>query len=377
MTTYKHYTPQEIQSILEEHEPGVRGKGLKTLAKQHNIKGGHNLIKYWLSKWDGTVKSLEGMGGGDRRSILTDQEKKKHVDRFITKRSKKDAVQYPEVKANIENKTGKDISIQTVRRIGHELGHSSKKVKRLLESEGMFRSPFPYELLLDTEDFKENVAGFRRKCQRVDKNRLVFIDGTGMRSEPRKLRALAPRGTTPRVKAEKHEKYEPRVDMWGAIAYSGPLVCQTLTSQQRKKVVNERTKKKGVKGYTKSLVKKFLKTKLAPKIKELKGVPILCMDKGLAFKEEEVKEAVHDGGATNLQDVWLFPTNTAKFVSPLDNNLWHGLKGRVRARNPATENGTARILQREFMATQSKEIKNYYRHCSLTTRTDPYQDLMD
>src|ERR1700742_4033881 len=84
------------------------------------------------------------MGGGDRRSILTDQEKKKHVDRFITKRSKKDTVQYPEVKANIENKTGKDISIQTVRRIGHELGHSSKKVKRLLESEGMFRSPFPY-----------------------------------------------------------------------------------------------------------------------------------------------------------------------------------------------------------------------------------------
>ena len=81
----------------------------------------------------------------------------------------------------------------------------------------------------------------------MDKNRLVFIDATGMRSEPRKLRALAPRGTTPRVKAEKHEQYEPRVDMWGAIAYSGPLVCQTLTSQQRKKVVNERTKRRVLK----------------------------------------------------------------------------------------------------------------------------------
>ena len=136
-TSYRHYTPQEIQTILEEHEPGVRGKGLKALAKGHKIKGGHNLIKYWLSKWDGTVKSLENVSGGDRRSILTDQEKKKYVDRYITKRSKKDAVQYPEVKAHVENQTGKDISLPTVQRIGHQLGHTLKKVKRLLESEGM------------------------------------------------------------------------------------------------------------------------------------------------------------------------------------------------------------------------------------------------
>ena len=54
------------------------------------------------------------------------------MDQFITKRSKKNAVNYEEVKENIENETGKSISIQTVRRIGHELGHTSKKVKRLL-----------------------------------------------------------------------------------------------------------------------------------------------------------------------------------------------------------------------------------------------------
>ena len=52
--------------------------------------------------------------------------------------------------------------------------------------------------------------------------------------------------------------------MWGAVTYLGPLICQTLTSKQRKKVTNSKTKKKDVKGYTKSLVKKFLKTKLAP-----------------------------------------------------------------------------------------------------------------
>ncbi len=116
---------------------------------------------------------------------------------------------------------------------------------------------------------------------------------------------------------------------------------------------------------------------MAPKIKELKQGPIICMDKGLAFKEEEVKEAIHDGGGTNLCDVWFFPTNTAKFVSPLDNNLWHELKDRVRAQKPATEDSTARTLQRQFMATQPTAIENYYRHCSLTRRSDPYQSLMD
>ena len=73
---YEHYTLQEMQTILEEYQPGVRGKGIKALTKRHNVKGGHNLVKYWLSKWDGTPKSLENLSGGDRRSILTAREEK-------------------------------------------------------------------------------------------------------------------------------------------------------------------------------------------------------------------------------------------------------------------------------------------------------------
>ena len=86
---YEHYTPQEMQTILEEYQPGVRGKGIKALTKRYNVKGGHNLVKYWLSKWDGTPKSLENLSGGDCRSILTEQEKKKYVDRYVTKKAKK------------------------------------------------------------------------------------------------------------------------------------------------------------------------------------------------------------------------------------------------------------------------------------------------
>ena len=53
---------------------------------------------------------------------------------------------------------------------------------------------------------------------------------------------------------------------------------------------------------------KFLKDKLAPKIAdmEVKKV-ILCIDKGLAFKEEEAKEQLRLGGATNVTEVWILP----------------------------------------------------------------------
>ena len=109
-------------------------------------------MKYWLAKWDGTVNSLM-KGSGDLRSILTKKEKKKYVDQFINKSSKKNAVNYEEVKEHVENETNKSISLQTVRRIGREFGHTSKKVKRLLETEGEFFFPILYSFLFRYKKF--------------------------------------------------------------------------------------------------------------------------------------------------------------------------------------------------------------------------------
>jgi hypothetical protein len=202
---------------------------------------------------------------------------------------------------------------------------------------------------IGSEEYRNSVITFRKKCQRVAKNSLVFIDGSGIRSEPRQLTGLAPSGQTPRTTTNKSEKYEPRVDIMGAISFNGPLACETKTSSQRKAIPNPRKRKMGVKGYTKDMVKKFLRNQLAPEIEamETKEV-IVCMDKGLSFKEEEVKEEIRLGGAKNLKDVWILPTNTAKFVSPLDNTLWHSLKERVRARKPKTELGTAKIVKKSL-----------------------------
>lgn len=197
-----------------------------------------------------------------------------------------------------------------------------------------------------------------------------------MRSEPRPLTGLAPSGQTPKTSVEKAEKYEPRVDIMGAISYNGPLACETKTSEQRRTIPNPRLKKIGVKGYTKPMVKNFLRLRLAPKIKAMKVEKvILCMDKGLSFKEEEAKEQLRLGGANNLEAVWILPTNSAKYVSPLDNTLWHSLKQRVRARRPKTEAGTARIVKQEFMRISGTDIQNYFKNSKLTRSSDASEDL--
>ena len=63
------------------------------------------------------------------------------------------------------------------------------------------------------------------------------------------------------------------------------------------------------------------------------------------------------GGAQNVRHVWILPTNTAKYVSPLDNNLWHSLKQRVRARKPRTELGTAKIIKESSWVLVKRTFK--------------------
>ena len=134
---------------------------------------------------------------------------------YINKKSRKDAVNYPQVKKNVELKTGKDIKLRTVQEIGKNLQMTSKKTKRKTPSEGTFHCHFSLKSFLGLPNYPQLVAKFRRKCQNIRKGRLVFIDGTGMRAEPRNLRGLAPKGRPAVTKASKPEKYEPRVICMG------------------------------------------------------------------------------------------------------------------------------------------------------------------
>ena len=83
-------------------------------------------------------------------------------------------------------------------------------------------------------------------------------------------------------------------------------------------------------------VKPFLRKKV-PQVAKLKENVIVGMDRGFHFKPHEVEDELKKGGAKNIEDVWIFPTNAGKLCNPLDNNLWHSMKQNVRKSHPDGE----------------------------------------
>jgi hypothetical protein len=345
--------------VCGAYQKGKRGKGFGALSKRFGVA--KSVIETWHEKWDlggQTPEAFEDNAGGDRRSILTPKEKERHILDYVSlKNSKREPVDYVNVHKNVVKQTKKDISERTVQRIGkEEMGLTWKETTQSLESD-------------ESRDYKESVAKYRRKCQRVPKEKLIFLDGTGMNSEPRPTHSLAPAGKKAKVRTKKPKRYQPRLDIWGAISYNKALAIDIQTSEQRKE--------RGVKGYGKKDVKTFLRKKVAPQVAKMKENVIVGMDRGFHFKPHEVEDELKKGGAKNIEDVWIFPTNAGKLCNPLDNNLWHSMKQNVRKSHPDGEEATAKVLKKVFMKTPSKDLHAYYRNCALTHSQDPYKELND
>ena len=108
------------------------------------------------------------------------------------------------------------------------------------------------------------------------KDKLVFIDATGIKAEPQKRKGLAPTGRPAKVKAKTAASYEPRIDLLGAITMNAPLAAITTTPEERKQ--------EGIKGFRKKQVNEFFRDELAPALSDIEQKMIIVMDKGLRFK---------------------------------------------------------------------------------------------
>ena len=120
----------------------------------------------------------------------------------------------------------------------------------------------------------------------------------------------------------------------------------------------------------------FIRSKVAPAIVEV-GVkePKVVVDKALRITAAEIREELKEGGVNDALPPLVMPRATAKYLSPLDNTLWHELKDRVRKRKPTTASGMAGIIREEWNAITPAHLHHYYHHCGLTRRSDPHTDL--
>jgi transposase len=119
--------------ILTRYRPNCRGNGFEALAKQYGVKGGAAAIKYWYDRWDGTPASLVRKPGAGRPPILSSKEVQQHITIPIRKKNRKfKPVHYTDILRPLQEKTGKKVSLRTVRRYGKENGgiNSRNTIKR-------------------------------------------------------------------------------------------------------------------------------------------------------------------------------------------------------------------------------------------------------
>src|SRR4051794_18423202 len=124
----EHYDASFKQRVLLEYRPGRRGPGPKALAKRFKVKD-EKSIREWLAVWDGSVESLGRKEGSGRKRKLTHEEEETHIKKFVVERNREGkAVGYKDVVAEVQEQTGKDISLRTIQCIGAAKYNLSEKL---------------------------------------------------------------------------------------------------------------------------------------------------------------------------------------------------------------------------------------------------------
>jgi hypothetical protein len=128
----REFTPQHKHNILTHYRVGVRGAGFDALARRFAVKGGGSLIRIWHARWDGTPASLAEQPRSGRPRILSRAEVSRHVRAPILAANRAHrAVHYTTLLPAVRAKTGKEVSVRTLRRYGKEQlqakGKRSKK----------------------------------------------------------------------------------------------------------------------------------------------------------------------------------------------------------------------------------------------------------
>ncbi|CAF3411901.1 unnamed protein product, partial [Rotaria sp. Silwood2] len=212
-----------------------------------------------------------------------------------------------------------------------------------------------------------DIAKFRRRLQRLANDRLIFIDETTIYCNMYPRRTLVASGNQPLILVEKPSAYSQRYDFIGAINGSKSIACMVLTPDDRKA--------KGIEGIRKHVVNDWIINTLAPAINALNidNMYFIC-DRSRAHQKGSMMEALKKAKCKSVLDIYFMPTASAKYVSPLDNSLWHSIKEVIRSHHPITTNNLSTLLSETFLSLSKNEIANAFRKCAITYGVDVFYD---
>jgi hypothetical protein len=131
------YSFQQKHNILLHYRAGVRGAGFDAVAARFAVTGGGKTLQRWHQQWDGTALSLNIKARPGRPRILSSRQVQQHVRAPILAANRsRMAVSYTRLLPTVRQKTGKRLSIQTLRRYGKQmLGVKKRRTKKRTEKE--------------------------------------------------------------------------------------------------------------------------------------------------------------------------------------------------------------------------------------------------
>lgn len=166
---------------------------------------------------------------------------------------------------------------------------------------------------------------------------------------------------------EKTSAYAERHDFIGAINGSQAIACMTLTPTDRKS--------RNIAGVRKEVVNEWIVNTLAPAINRLpiNNAYLIC-DKSRAHNRKNLIETLKVGRCKFIADVCYMPTASAKYVSPLDNPIWHKYKEVIRSHHPITTTNLPSLLSQTFLSLAKQKINNVYRKCAIVRGVNVFYD---
>jgi transposase len=133
----KQLTPRQKHSILVQYRPRSPTHSFAALAVRAGSGLKKSTIHSWYQRWDGTPASLQHKPVPGRPRVMSRAQVVRHLQSRIRSANRKPrAIHYTDLLPVVQRATDKNVSIQTLRRYGHnELGAGHKRTKKRTAAE--------------------------------------------------------------------------------------------------------------------------------------------------------------------------------------------------------------------------------------------------
>jgi hypothetical protein len=209
----------------------------------------------------------------------------------------------------------------------------------------------------------EQIAKIRRKIQRVDKNKVLFLDETYRRVGDADCATIVLPGEPRFIESSETSKYAMRFDMIACCSAAEVLPPIIYAPKERGKGINS------------AMLHEYIRNLLAQAAGALDRYPLwLVVDRASIHSEEKMVQEFHDWGCQELKEIIKMPAAAAKRLSPLDNSLFNCWKQRVLAGPPLTKSNIKARMSDAWNSLPAAIIRAQYRNCGLMRGQDLYFD---